>query len=281
MKAIAFSRDRAMQCHAMLESLAMHASGAVEVSVLYKATTSRHQRAYDQLAALHPQVTFHCEGDFETDARGLLAAAGEGRHKFVMFLVDDTIFVGPWSAHVRCLLDDLPRAFGISLRLGQNTVHCYPTRIDQCPPVFDVVAEIDRDVLAWHWRGADGDFGYPLELSSSIYRTADIIEIIERKSFRNPNELEAQLAASIVPETVAWTHPRPCLLCFPQSVAFSVPCNRVQSTYANRAGSDPALTAETLLHHWEQGYRIDVAALAGHVPRACHEEVPLTFVRRG
>ena len=66
----------------------------------------------------------------------------------------------------------------------------------------------------------------------------------------------------------------------PVSVAFSVPCNRVQTTFANRVGTNPQLSADAMLGLWRDGYQIDVAALAGHTPSAPHEEVPLVFCKR-
>jgi len=117
-------------------------------------------------------------------------------------------------------------------------------------------------------------------LSSSAYRTADIIEALMSQRFAGPNGLEACLAQAAEYGRAGWSVRRPFLLSYETSRAFSVPCNRVQNTFANRAGSDPAYTADALLAKWRDGWRIDVAALSGHVPRACHEEVAFAFERR-
>lgn len=270
MKALAFSRDRAMQLDAMLRSLATHAAEPVEVAVICKATTERHARSYLDIGKLHPSSIIVGETNFENDVRSYFGSIA-GEH--VLFLVDDTIFVRRWSP-VSC--DKQLRAnggtIGYSLRLGMNTSYCYPLARDQrIPPTVGWPS-----MITWDWTCADGDFGYPLELSSSVYRTQDILAALSTYKFRNPNELEVVLS-ELGTRTLKM---RPWLMAHETSVAFSNPCNKVQTIYHNRAGTDPNRSADALLDLWEQGYRIDVEALAGYVPRGAHEEAPLTFVRR-
>ena len=273
-KAIAFSKDRALQLDGLLRSLVLHAAEPVEASVIAKATSARHAAAYAELACAHPATRIIGEGDFEADVRQLLADAGD----HVLFLVDDTLFVRPWSpALCVAALDRHPDALGFSLRLGRNTTYCYPAARVQAVPRFAV--SNGGEMVGWQWAGpdADGDFAYPLEVSSSVYRTQDILDILTGVGFRNPNELELVLAS----RAPAAAHLRPSLLALGTSVAFSNPCNKVQEVFANRAGSEPARSPEALLELWEEGYRLDVAALAGHTPRGAHEEAALVLVRGG
>jgi len=270
MRAIVFSKDRAMQLDACLRSLALHCAdfASLDVCVLYQWSSVEHAQAYQELFwSLPPNVRVQAENAFEMQVRALLASAGE----HVLFVTDDTVFVQPWSAAeiVERLL--MPEAVGLSLRIGENCDYCYPMNCEQEPPAVSG---------CWAWSHARGDFAYPFELSSSAYRSGDIIAALGSRPFRNPNELEACLAARAYAEEAMWRERRPFLLAYETSRAFSVPCNRVQSAFANRAGTDPAYTADALLAKWRDGWRIDVAALAGHVPRACHEEVAFTFERR-
>lgn len=288
MKAIAFSKDRPAQLDALLRSLALHAAEPVDVTVIWKASTDRHVDAYGKLidegrSERAGLVQFHRERDFEADVRHLLANAGE----HVLFLVDDTIFVRGWSP-AECVVvglqnDDEPGVIGVSLRLGMNTSYCYPAARQQSVPTFHQVGlrMIETDLMLLRWPGADGDFSYPLEVSSSIYRTADILSALDALKehdvgFRNPNELEAALA-SFAP---LFSGHRPWLMAYETSVAVSVPCNRVQHAFANRAGADPTLTSESLLDAWEAEMAIDVDALAGYTSKGAHEEIPLRLVRR-
>lgn len=269
--AIIFSKDRPLQLDACLRSLRMHCSDieALSIHVIVLATTPTMGAAYDELIAATPWATFHPQRDFEADVRALL---GECDH--VLFVVDDTIFVRPISvAEMVSVLDDDPSAIGVSLRLGANTTYCYPTAREQRVPEFELVAPTGPWWKCWLWSDADGDFGYPLELSSSLYRANEILSLLSGQRFANPNLLEAVLASAAGTHFVTLGSPR--LLCAPLSLAFSNPCNKVQSTFCNRSGSVEALSPEALLGVWQRGGRVDVGAYAGHTPHACHEEVPI------
>jgi hypothetical protein len=127
--------------------------------------------------------------------------------------------------------------------------------------------------LKFEWVGADGDFAYPLELSSSLYPFGLIVGLIDRLAFSDPNTLESKMAA----ETRRLTRRWPALLCYPVSVAFCTPLNRVQEVYLNRAGDAESFSPERLADLFAQGRRINVRALDGFVPNACHQEVELVF----
>jgi hypothetical protein len=116
-----------------------------------------------------------------------------------------------------------------------------------------------------------GDFGYPLEVSSSVYRTGDLIRLLRTLPYSNPNRLEQGLSAS---SSLYRLH-QPDLLCFERSVAFCAPVNKVQTILGNRAGQQEAYSSESLNSLYLQGQRVDVKALAGFVPRAAHEEIEL------
>lgn len=268
-RAIVFSKDRPMQLDACLRSLKMHCRdiGAMGVHVLYKATSPEMSRAYGEIAADLPWARLHEERAFEAQTRGLLAGC-----KYVLFAVDDTVFVRGFS--VETMADALAQsaaAIGYSMRLGANCTWCYPTNELQVIPERE--PSVPVGTYAHRWFGSEGDWGYPLEVSSSFYRSADILTVLDGKTFTNPNTLEARLALS-------HQTGRPVLFSRAASLAFSVPANKVQDVYANRAGDDPGLSPSALLSRWQAGYRIDVGALAGHTPSACHEEVAYTFERR-
>jgi glycosyltransferase involved in cell wall biosynthesis len=137
----------------------------------------------------------------------------------------------------------------------------------QTPPAFETVAE---GILKFRWPGAECDFGYPLEVSSSMYRGEQILPLLKEINFRNPNTLEE----AIYQNCNRFQDSHPFMLCANTSLALAVPANRVQEeVQSNRAGSNPAFSAPTLAAAFAAGQRIDTAALDGLVPRACHQEV--------
>jgi hypothetical protein len=302
---VVFSRDRAMQLDAVLRSFYLHCEDPerAEMRVLFSATTERHARQYLDLRREHSQrrgLTFVRERGFRSDLLGLMATIGSvgtatgllwrsvlamgprfGRlassltwslgNSLVLFLVDDNIFVRPFRlATVERLLSAHPDALGMSLRLGKNTSYCYPLDRGQRVPEF---SSIESGVVGFNWPSADADFGYPLEVSSSVYRMRDVLPFLARLRFRNPNTLEQEMSM----RTQYFRESKPLLLSYEMSVTFCNPLNKVQSELANRANTDDAHSSDNLAELFTTGRRIDVRAYAGVVPTGCHEEMDLRF----
>lgn len=276
-RAIIFSKDRPLQLDACLRSLKLHCQDidALAVHVLCKASTPAFGEAYRELIAATTWAIFHPEQEFERDVRALLDGC-----EHVLFVVDDTIFVRDFRVDdLLAALGEFPEAIGFSLRLGEHTVYCYPTASEQHVPRMTSLSVAERPwCRSWTWAHAEGDFGYPLEVSSSLYRADDVLRALRSDTFANPNALELALANAVH----RFAEIRPVLLCAaPHSLAFSLPLNRVQTTHANRASESTALNAEALLEVWQRGARVNVAAYAAYTPRSCHEEAPLFLVEEG
>ena len=263
---LVFSKDRPLQLDAALRSWMRHCKEAPDglVKVLYKASSSRMLSLYRQLMREHPGVDFFRERDFRRDLLVLVA-----RRDFVGFVVDDSIFVRDFSIQdVSTALGRNRDAVGFSLRLGRNTTYCYSMDHAQKAPDFEA---IEGGALRYRWPGADYDFGYPLELSSSMYRSQDLLPLLERLEFKNPNTLEDVLSRN----TGRFRESRPFLACWEQSRAFSIPVNKVQQVCENRAGGNAAYSAEALAEAFARGERIQTESFDGFVPNACHQEVEL------
>jgi hypothetical protein len=194
-----------------------------------------------------------------------------GSQEFVLFCVDDNLFVRPFSlAQVTKGLQENSDALGFSLRLGRNTNSAYMVNSTQVIPEFDCAGEVCR----FDWPNAEHDFHYPFEISSSLYRTVEIIPLVNAVIFENPNMLEGAMAV----QAYRYQRQFPRLMCFKTSVAFCNPVNVVQTVEANnRSGHEPSNSIEILSEKFEQGERIDVEAYIGFVPNACHQEVALKF----
>ena len=305
-RGVIFSRDRAMQLDAALASFSKQCAeaGAIPIDVLCAASSPALARQYEVLErrwrnALH--LRFHRERGFRTDLLGILGAenrlsrsllhypsrllgilpqggrsqrASEAIAPYVLSLVDDNVFCRPFSimAATRAL-DARPRAIGFSLRLGRNTTYCYALDSQQHVPQLEVIGD---GVFAFDWTSAECDFGYPLEVSSSIYRGTQVARVLAGLRFSNPNNLEGRLAGSA---RRSCARRSPELLCFEQSVTFCNAVNKVQTVYDNRAGEKDELSARELAKRFDAGLRIDTRAFAGFTPDACHCDVPFSFIR--
>jgi hypothetical protein len=265
-----FSKDRAFQLDATLRSYysLVEDAGTARLVVLFRATDARHVRQYALLARTYPEVAFVAEQSFRDDVLSIISPS-----RVIMFLVDDTLIARSFSLALAAdALINEPRALGFSLRLGSNTTYFYMLDRTQALPAFQPAG---RGVLRYDWRDSEHDFGYPLELSSSLYRTADLIPSLRNMDFRNPNRLEAELAT----RRDNFADRQPLLLCFERSAAFSAPMNLVQEEFPNRSRGAADCSVEALSRLFDEGYRLDVAVWNDYTPRAVHEEIDLKLVR--
>ena len=295
-----FSKDRAMQLDGMLRSFFRWSAETdlASLTVLYAASEGRFRGQYQELEREYAgRVRLVEQSDFRKQVLHLLDAretakrmrfpgswisrrvrASEGKDAtqstaptHILFVVDDTLFVGPFSLLLSAeALDTNHDALGFSFRLGTNTVNSYVFRRSQSLPSFQ---QLPHGVRKYRWPRADGDFAYPLELSSSFYRAETIVPLVIGLEFSDPNTLESQLSVN----AARLRRRFPALLCWENSVAFSAPVNRVQQVFENRSGSAAELSVGSLAGLFDAGKRLDLGALDGFVPSACHQEVSLSF----
>ena len=268
---IVFSKDRPMQLEAMLRSLTDHCKdiGKSRINILYAASSAFQQSLYNRIAALYPQFLFFAEKNFRSDLLNLI-----GKEAYVFFIVDDTIFIKDfYLKEIEDALLSHPKVIGFSLRLGNNTNYCYTLDKKQAIPSFE---RIGKRINKYPWISAEYDFAYPLEVSSSVYRSKDVKPILESAKYHNPNSLEAELFANVE----KFIRDKPDLMCFSKSVAFSIPINKVQTTaWGNRSGDKQELTPDALARRYASGEKIDVRQLNGFTPNAAHQEVDLKFIQ--
>ena len=266
--AIIFSKNRAMQLHATLNSFSQNCIDheTIALKVLYK-SDDEYSYQYETLKKEFSSIQFINEQNFKSD----LIYAMEGS-EFVLFLVDDNIFVKKFSIkELEELLKYNHRAIGYSLRLGKNTTYCYTKNIQQKLPEFQ---QINKNHLCFKWLGADLDFNYPFEVSSSIYESKWIKALLKESNFQNPNTLEKLF--NDIKEDFKETKPE--LLCGQQSITFCIPVNMVQTILNNRVGDNTLYSIENLAVLFDDGVRINVDEYKDFVPDSCHQEVELKFI---
>ncbi len=267
-----FSKDRALQLDATIRSFLLHCKDAdeFETRVLFKTSSDLHAIQYEALKndyQKYPFIQFIKEENFRLDVIALIAP-----FDYVLFLVDDTIFIRDFSLRNTIeSFSEQPRAIGVSLRLGSNTIYCYS--LDKAQRVPDLQS-IGKNLFKYDWTKAEHDFGYPLEVSSSLYRAEDIIPFIAKLEFKNPNTLEYIMASN----KSYFQSDFPEILCFEESVAFSAPMNIVQTEWKNRANKDTKYTTDNLAAIFSEGKRIDINEYINFIPNACHQEVRFKFI---
>jgi glycosyltransferase involved in cell wall biosynthesis/SAM-dependent methyltransferase len=270
MQAIIFSKDRPLQLDMTLRSFMLHCLdfNQVSVRIIVKASNELYNHAYHSIEneyLAYNNISLISETDFRQQVIDLLRF-----DEFVLWLVDDNIFVRDfYISNCQQLLETNQDTIGYSLRLGKNTTYCYPLDKQQTIPDFHKLSET---TYKYKWSTAEFDFGYPLEVSSSLYRTRDLLPLLESINFYNPNSLEAEMAT----RALYFRDVLPWLLCPIKSLTFCNPINKVQSTAGeNRAGESIEHSSEYLLKCFLKGERINVTLFDGFTPNACHQEVKL------
>ncbi len=268
---VIFSKDRAMQLQGTLDSFYLNCRDAqnIDLVVLYRTTSELHHGQYKQLKKKYNKVLFLEEYSFKKQLNSVVKT-----YEYVLFLVDDNIFIRPFGLQDICShLENDEQTLGFSLRLGRNTNFCYPFDEAQTVPPF---VEIDIDVLRYSWPGQQYDFGYPLEVSSSVFRCKDMVPLLEQCEFSNPNELEGMMDRA--KQNYEF---RPYLLTFENSVTFCNPVNIVQRVCKNRHGVVNNYTSEQLAEEFSKNRKIDVEKYIGLPTNAAHREAQLYFKNSG
>jgi len=261
-----FSKDRSLQLRATIESFLLHCRDHdnIYLTVLYKASNELHTGQYAELKSKFPGINFVEESNFREQVLSVLENCD-----YILFLVDDNIFTRHF--HISDITAALARetdAIGFSLRLGENTAYCYMDRTIQRQPMFERITD---SILKYDWTVAEHDYNYPFEVSSSIYRSKEIVNFLSDGDFSNPNTLEIQMVS-----TEQFKQTRPKLLCYHTSATFCNPANKVQNVYEqNRSGMNENYSSESLAQIYQQGMIIDVGKYAGFVSNGVHQEVKL------
>lgn len=270
---VIFSKDRPLQLHATLESFQDHVTGidAEDVFVILKASNATFQKYYRKVKFTFKKFIFIQESNFKQD---LLSIVANPYYSHILFSVDDNIFSLPISvAKIMQLTDEHPRAIGFSLRLGTNITFCHTKNQQQTLTTF---REIDSDVILWNWKEEELDFGYPLEVSSSVYRTSLLKNLCQKLAYENPNTLEHQL--DLYKNNVFTSFP--WLLSFKTSRCFCLPMNLTQQQYKNRHSKDDRYSIDSLLNVYKSGKKMNMHSVYKSIPESPHVETKYTFVQR-
>jgi len=154
---IIFSKNRACQLELLLRNLNMPAI------VLYT-YDPEFRLGYEKLISLYPSVKFIRETNFKEQLK-------ENIGEYTMFLVDDDIMIEHFD-------EDCPEF--IEFKKNQDIV-CLSLRIS---PEYNRAPILKNNT--WRWKGERKDWGYPMSVTSSIFRKQDILPIIIKEDFKTP-----------------------------------------------------------------------------------------------
>ncbi|MEO0272297.1 MAG: glycosyltransferase family A protein [candidate division WOR-3 bacterium] len=239
-----------------------------DINVLFKTSSNRFFKQYELLRERYKEVKFIYETNFREQLIEHLSYSA-----YSLLLVDDVIFTSPFKIN-DCIsgLEIECDAVSVCLLLGQNTNYCYMHDVEQKVP--DMYPVISTPLLKYKWTEASHDFGYPLDISGSLYRTYVLLSLIENLSFRNPNTLESALYLNRTRiQDFPWR------LVYPKSICFCNPMNMVQDVFVDNRVSKLAMSPEYLADLFDEGFSIDEEGFLNIVSNGAHMEINYDFRR--
>jgi hypothetical protein len=269
-KAIIFSKDRPMQCLACIDSLFEFCFDIdnLYIDVLFDYSNDDFLLGYQKLESnIVPSVRLLEQKNFKKDLLNIIYGSD-----YLLFLVDDNLFVDYFYIKNGIkFLNDNDDNISFSYRMGLNINYCYPADEYQKNKNFEITTQ--QNIIKTKWDRLDFDWNYPMDLSSSLYRTKDINEFLCKIDYNNPNELEYYLDAC------KFTFYKPYFGSYNQSVAFCNPINKVNKSNNNRSGNKTQYSTENLLYKFLDGYKIDISKFYNFIPNSPHQEVEIEFIK--
>jgi len=227
LQVLLFSKDRPWQAKEYLRTFRKHVSADIKPKVIWKASNEAFKKAYEDL-----WTKGWCEPISEEDYKGtfkeLVLSTVDTAKPYLMFGVDDEIYYRKLE-HFEEIKLVLNKCFSYSLRLAPNITFCQPANNPNKLPKLVRVQGAENTLLFNRTEGW-GDWDYPFNLTSTIYKTQDVLTVLSNIEFNNPNELEANGAMLFMGIGNPHAHMNACVF----KTLGSIPTiNRVQNTHLN------------------------------------------------
>jgi hypothetical protein len=267
---IIFSKDRALQLHALLSSYSEKVFSPVPLHILYHTSTPAHQKAYEEVINIFSdKFSFIKQSSNNSFRDNLVTLLDSMLAPKIFFLVDDVIFVENFDMCDFAKFDTdkmVP-----SLRMGLNLEKTYTVQKEQPLPELISCAGNDEDKIFWKWNQGAHSWSYPLSLDGHLFSTQEITEMTKLIMFFAPNTYEDQLQKFrrffLFRMGVAYK----------KSKIVNIPCNKVQKENKNICGN---IHQDFLLEQWLKGYQMDYRSLYCFSNISEHQEIPFEFIKR-
>ncbi|GAF99113.1 unnamed protein product, partial [marine sediment metagenome] len=235
---IFFSKDRAMQLDAAIHSMRVHCKdldlSGIKKVVIFKTTSEIHADQYAQLQCENQDFAFIEE---QQVIQQILLIASP--FKFISFHCDDNIYIRDFAfIKVTQILSEIKKdSLGHSFRLGKNITYSYTRNSLEPQPIF---YNLDSETFVWNWiKMQPRGFGYPLELSASVYRCEHILPLI----LKLQNSTIANIESYLMTYRHKFSISHPFSTCDKLPSVISVPVNRV-GVIQNKAGQKYSYSIE-------------------------------------
>jgi hypothetical protein len=244
LQVLLFSKDRPWQAKEYLRTFRKYVSADIKPKVIWKASNDAFKKAYEDL-----WTKGWCEPVSEEEYKGtfkeLVSQTIDTAKPYLMFGVDDEIYYRKLE-HFEEIKLVLNKCFSYSLRLAPNITFCQPANHPNKLPKLVRVQGAENTLLFNRTEGW-GDWDYPFNLTSNIYKTHDVLTVLSNIQFNNPNELEAEGAKLFMGIGNPHAHLNACVF----HTLGSIPTiNRVQNQFLNELAGPEHSLEELLQLYW-------------------------------
>lgn len=262
-----FSKDRPLQLEALLRSMQHHCRGELERYLIWRASNEAFRSAYEEVFSgfSHDNIHFIEESDFQKDTIAVLERSPCSSY---MFLVDDLMFVREFRTEwLRGL-----KLFRVvpSVRLDERVTYSQPHGCDSPPPRLRSTKH--PPWRSFSWTESTEGWAMPLALDGNVFDRRELLTLLKGIQFRNPNSLEGAMGPYRF-----WFKYRKGY-CLPQRCIQNFALNRVQTE--NSTFPCGEFSADALLEKWEQGFRLDIEAMAQMKSNSTHIVCEPLFEKR-
>jgi len=260
-----------MQLDALLKSLQENSGNFFDrINVLYRTDGKKHKESYKHLKTEWKNVFFFEENFFSPFRKILLRRCLSKNYTYTCFLVDDNLLFRDISKEKENILSSFTNdVITFSLRLGLNCTYSHPADKHFRLKNFLVTEE---GFLKWKWREQDeGDFSYPLALDGHIFRTSQVLFIINSTPFANPTSLEGLMQKFLdqIPDFME---------SFENSHLVGLPLNLTSKTAGNFFGKKYFYDIDELCKKYLAGERINIDNMDFSQINGAHCELKLEFI---
>jgi len=267
---VIFSKDRALQLYALLESIKLYTSFNYRIIILYKVSNNNYKNSYNELITESKIFSLNIKWIKENGGfkKNLLSILKKINTHQVFFLTDDDIFIDKFNfSSCNKFSSD---KFIFSLRLSRNITYSYNEKKKINPPKF-VKSLVNNKFFEFKWFEGSGEWAYPWSVNGHIYYLNEIKILSEILFYSGPNSYEASL------QFLNFLTQNKVGVCSERAKIINNPINITQNEWSNRSGN---LTTADYLSAWQEGKKLNILALRGHNPRATHEVHKLPFIKR-
>lgn len=263
-----FSFDRPMQLYALLESIQVRMKGISHTTVLYRASDSEFEKAYETVKKDFKGINF-CRHEGPHDFQKIttdLVKQSQATH--LVFGVDDIIVTHECDLTECLTLFEKTQAYSFALRLGKNITSCYAADIPGT--AFPTFSQVTPTVISFKWGDAPYEWNFPHSLDMNIYRRSTVMNYISSNhQWHSPFYMENKWWG-IKPENTL-------CLCFETSKLVNIPMNVVALDWNSR---NMGGSKYNLLKKFNDGEKINIECVRNYVSQSPHEEIAVTFTKR-